>query len=61
MATGDTPEEHRVKAPPGALARWWGAIGSRTLAERDRWILWLPAALGLGVAVYFQLPQEPPA
>ncbi len=29
-------------------------------AQRDRWILWLAPALGLGVAVYFALPAEPP-
>ena len=30
-------------------------------AERDRWILWIPVLLGFGVAVYFGLPEEPPA
>ena len=30
-------------------------------AERDRWPLWLPVALGAGAAVYFALPMEPPA
>jgi len=28
-------------------------------AERSRWMLWLPVALGLGIAVYFELPSEP--
>ncbi len=28
-------------------------------AQRDRWILWLAPALGLGIAVYFALPVEP--
>jgi competence protein ComEC len=28
-------------------------------AERSRWMLWLPVALGLGIAVYFELPIEP--
>jgi competence protein ComEC len=27
--------------------------------ERSRWMLWLPVALGLGVAIYFELPSEP--
>lgn len=27
--------------------------------ERSRWMLWLPVALGLGIAVYFELPSEP--
>jgi competence protein ComEC len=30
------------------------------LAERARWALWLPVALGLGIAVYFALLSEPP-
>ncbi len=29
------------------------------LAERDRWALWLPAALGLGIGIYFALDAEP--
>jgi competence protein ComEC len=28
-------------------------------AERDRWPLWLPVALGAGAALYFALPFEP--
>ncbi len=28
-------------------------------AQRDRWVLWLAPALGLGIAVYFALPAEP--
>jgi competence protein ComEC len=28
-------------------------------AERSRWMLWLPVAMGLGIAVYFELPSEP--
>lgn len=31
------------------------------LAERDRWILWVPVGLGIGVAGYFSLANEPPA
>ncbi|WP_421998502.1 ComEC/Rec2 family competence protein [Reyranella sp.] len=30
-------------------------------AERGRWMLWLPVAMGLGIAVYFELPAEPAA
>ncbi|MFO1059606.1 MAG: ComEC/Rec2 family competence protein [Dongiaceae bacterium] len=29
------------------------------MAERDRWLLWLPVALGGGIACYFALPVEP--
>jgi competence protein ComEC len=28
-------------------------------AERGRWMLWLLVAMGLGIAVYFELPSEP--
>ena len=30
------------------------------LAERERWALWLPVAIGTGVGAYFALPSEPP-
>ncbi len=30
------------------------------LIERSQWVLWLPVALGLGIAVYFELRFEPP-
>ena len=30
------------------------------LAERDRWPLWLPVLIGIGIAVYFSLWVEPP-
>lgn len=33
----------------------------RLLAERERWPLWLPVFLGLGIASYFGLPIEPPS
>lgn len=35
-------------------------IGMALLAERERWILWSPIALGCGIAAYFALPVEPP-
>lgn len=40
-----------------AGARAW--ILNKLEAERSRWMLWLPVALGLGIAVYFELPSEP--
>lgn len=42
---------------PGALAADFAAA---VLAERERWSLWLPVALGMGVGIYFALPVEPP-
>jgi len=42
-----------------------GVMGARTWildqfdAERARWMLWLPVAMGLGIAIYYELPSEP--
>jgi competence protein ComEC len=40
-----------------AAVRAW--IKDQIEAERVRWMLWLPVALGFGIAVYFELPSEP--
>jgi competence protein ComEC len=40
-----------------AGARTW--ILDQLDAERSRWMLWLPVAMGLGIAIYFELPSEP--
>ncbi len=40
-----------------ASARAW--LGGQLDAERGRWLLWLPVALGLGIAIYYELPMEP--
>ncbi len=40
-----------------AGARAW--ILDQLDTERSRWMLWLPVALGLGIAIYFELPSEP--
>ncbi len=39
---------------------WQRALDSFA-EERDRWALWLPVLLGIGIAVYFALPVEPVA
>jgi hypothetical protein len=44
-----------VRSPSVLRDRFWSAF----VAERERWVLWLPVALGIGVAVYFALPREP--
>ncbi len=42
-----------------------GGVGGRLMAalaaERERWALWAPVALALGIALYFSLPREPPS
>jgi competence protein ComEC len=35
-------------------------IAATVLAERDRWLLWLPVFLGAGTGLYFGLETEPP-
>ncbi|MBB4314866.1 ComEC/Rec2 family competence protein [Roseospira marina] len=40
-----------------APARW---LTGTLEAERTRLPLWLPVALGVGIALYFALPEEPP-
>ncbi|MBL6928840.1 MAG: ComEC family competence protein [Rhodospirillales bacterium] len=35
-------------------------FGTYFAAERERWVLWLPVFLGVGIAAYFTLPDEPP-
>ncbi len=37
-----------------------GQIGAFFLSRRERWVLWAPVALGIGVGGYFALPVEPP-
>lgn len=37
------------------------AASDAFFAERDRWPLWLPVLLGVGIAGYFSWPVEPPA
>jgi competence protein ComEC len=41
------------------LRRWRGGFGDLLEAERERWMIWTPALLGLGVALYFTLKREP--
>ncbi|QQS12760.1 MAG: ComEC/Rec2 family competence protein [Rhodospirillales bacterium] len=47
-------------ATAAAPARIRAYVAGRLLAERDRWALWIPVALGAGIACYFELPVEPP-
>jgi competence protein ComEC len=47
-----------LAAAPGPAAAW---LARQALAERERWVLWLPVAFGVGVASYFALPEEPSA
>lgn len=49
----------------GFLGQWLGPFaGAKVvpvlMTERDRWPLWLPVLLGLGISLYFAAPSEPP-
>jgi competence protein ComEC len=41
------------------LGRGVRLCGAALLAERDRWPLWIPVVLALGIGIYFALPDEP--
>lgn len=46
--------------------RYWpqlalGPLLAEVAAEQERWLLWLPVMLGLGVACFFSLPEPPAA
>jgi hypothetical protein len=43
-----------------ARTGFWVWLWAQLLEERERWFLWLPVALGFGIALYFSLPSEPP-
>ena len=47
--------------PQRILPVWLAAgLTEQFNAERERWVLWLPVALAIGVAIFFWLPAEPP-
>ena len=54
------PISRKGAALTDPIRRWAGVIGGAAMAERERWVLWLPAALGLGIALYFTVRAEPP-
>lgn len=60
MSLAATPQPGVAAAGHGLAARLVLAVAHRLDAERERWALWTPVALGLGIAIYFELPSEPP-
>ncbi len=41
------------------LQGWRTGLGNLLEDERERWLIWMPALIGLGVAIYFSLKFEP--
>jgi competence protein ComEC len=48
------------RAPFDALGRALDWLRREAVAERERWPLFAPVAIGIGVGCYFGLPVEPP-
>jgi competence protein ComEC len=55
-ADGRTADASRWRWPAAAT---WPAIVAQLEAEQERWFLWLPVMVGLGIVGYFMLPTEP--
>lgn len=51
MASADLAGERRPSILTPLVARF--------LAERERWPLWFPVLMGIGIAIYFSLDREP--
>ena len=60
MSLAATPQPGVAATGHGLVARFVLAVAQRLDSERERWALWTPVALGLGIAVYFELPSETP-
>jgi competence protein ComEC len=59
MVTASAPGEGAPGRTPRGRALFSGLARSFA-AEREQWPLWVPVAVGAGVAAYFGLPIEPP-
>ena len=44
----------------GRIGRLLSWLARNLIAEHERWPLWIPVLVGLGIGVYFWLPFEPP-
>jgi competence protein ComEC len=45
----------KLRARAGVFA----PLMRRLEAEQERWFVWMPVLLGLGIGLYFSLPSEP--
>src|SRR3954465_7541894 len=60
LAFGMTDMAAPRLARPLPFAEAWHRLGEIWLAERPRWILWLPVCFSLGIGIYLALTLEPP-
>lgn len=60
LRPGVWPARLRLALPALAPSTLWQQLLVRLLEERERWFLWLPVGVGIGIALYFALPIEPP-
>ena len=59
MVAGVAPDTRGAGAAGRLLRRIGGRVEAAFLAERERWTLWIPVFLGIGIGIYFALPFEP--
>ena len=52
-------QARRWRWPAFTSGAAWPALRAELEAEQDRWFLWVPVMLGLGIVAYFMLPTEP--
>ncbi|MGH6920642.1 MAG: ComEC/Rec2 family competence protein [Geminicoccaceae bacterium] len=60
VAPGLSGLGHRLLPLLAQRSSLWPWLSAQLLEERERWFLWLPVGLGLGILWYFALPAEPP-
>lgn len=53
----EPPQRRRMAWRLAWVAPW---LWRQATEERERWVLWMPVFIGIGVAVYFGLAFEPP-
>ncbi len=61
MSVTDAAAPETMRKGVGALRGALAPVAAVLDAERERWFLWVPVLVGLGIAAYFALPAEPPA
>ncbi|MGH6929854.1 MAG: hypothetical protein ACREEV_16165, partial [Dongiaceae bacterium] len=59
-----SPESAEIEPRPRVSERVMAAalawLARSAAEERERWVLWVPVLIGVGIAAYFGLASEPP-